>query len=190
MFHPLLMPTLGFLLLMNTGYYFALIPFKAKAFIMGVVVTSTLVMPLISIGIMNLTSRGRLDLDDHRNRMFPFLTTAIFYYIGYYALSKMGIFPIYNIMLFGSVITIAALLLISFKWKISAHLAGVGGLLGAMLALSLRLNINSSDLLCGIIFVAGLVGSARLVLAKHTPLQVWSGFLLGFLINYLLIGFI
>lgn len=189
-FHPLLMPTIGILLLMNTGFYFALISFEAKKYILLIVFTSTCVLPLIGIGLLMLLTRFKLDLDKHSDRILPFMSTAIFYYLGYYLLGRLPIFPIYRILLIGSILTIALLMFVSVKWKISAHLAGIGGLIGAMLALSLRLSINSSDLLAGLILVAGILGSSRILLEKHTPLQVYAGFTAGFAVNYLLIGFI
>lgn len=190
LFHPLLMPTIGILLLMNTGFYFALISFEAKKFILLIIFTSTFLLPLISIGLMLAASRFKLDLNKHSDRVFPLMSTALFYYLGYYFMGKLPVFPIYRILLIGSILTIALLLIISIKWKISAHLAGIGGLVGAILALSLRLSINSSDLLAGLILIAGLLGTSRILLEKHTPLQVYAGFFLGFAVNYLFIGFI
>ncbi|WP_163715662.1 phosphatase PAP2 family protein [Mangrovibacterium lignilyticum] len=190
LFHPLLMPTLGFLLLMNTGFYFALISFEAKRVILLIVVMSTFLLPLISIGLMLFSPRFKLNLDKSSDRIFPMLSTAVFYYLGYYFLGKVPIYPIYRIVLVSSILTIAILLLISTKWKISAHLAGIGGLIGAFLALSFRLNIDSSVLLAALILVAGVVGTARILLGKHNPIQVYAGFFLGFAINYLIINYI
>ena len=190
LFHPLLMPTFGFLLLMNTGFYFSLISFDAKKFILLIVVVSTFMLPLISIGFMLFTSRFKLDLDKHSDRIFPMLSTAVCYYLGYYFLGRIPIYPIYRLVLIASILTIAVLLIISLKWKISAHLAGIGGLIGAFLALSFRLNINSSVLLGSLILIAGLTGASRILLKKHTPVQIYAGFFIGFAINYLLINYI
>jgi len=190
LFHPLLMPTFGFLLLMNTGFYFALISYEAKKFILLIVIMSTFLLPLISMSFMLFSPRFKINLDKSSDRVLPLLSTAVFYYLGYYFLGKVPIYPIYRIVLIASVLTIAILLIISIKWKISAHLAGIGGLIGAFLALSLRMNINSSLLLASLIFVAGIVGTARIVLGKHTPLQVYAGFFLGFAVNYLIMAWI
>lgn len=190
LFHPLLMPTFGFLLLMNTGFYFALISYEAKKFILLIVIMSTFLLPLISMSFLVFSSRFKINLDKSSDRVLPLLSTAVFYYLGYYFLGKIPIYPVYRIVLISSVLTIAILLIISVKWKISAHLAGIGGLIGAFLALSLRMNINSSLLLSSLIFVAGIVGTARIVLEKHTPIQVYAGFFLGFAVNYLIMAWI
>lgn len=184
LFHPLLMPTYGFLLLINSGFYFSLMSFEAKRFIMLIIILSTFAMPLLSIGLMMITSKFKLDLDKGNDRIFPLLSTAAFYYMGYYFLGRIPIYPIYRVILISSILTIAILLLISTKWKISAHMAGVGGLIGAFMALSTQMHLNASVILIALILVAGITGSARLILNKHTSLQVYAGFLLGFLINY------
>ncbi|PTN10681.1 phosphatase PAP2 family protein [Mangrovibacterium marinum] len=186
-FHPLLIPTLGFLLLMNSSFYFTLISFEAKKFILLIVLMSTLVLPLISIGLMMLTTRFKLNLDKASDRIIPMLNTAIFYYLGFYFLGKLPIFPIYKLMLISSVLTIAILLLITIRWKISAHMAAIGGLIGIFLALSLRLNFNGSLLLSVLLLVAGLVGTSRILLQKHSPQQVYAGFVIGLLVNSLVI---
>ncbi len=190
LFHPLLMPTLGILLLMNTGFYFALISFQAKKFIFLIIVTSTLLLPLLAIGLLMVNSKFKLDLDKNTDRLLPMLATAVFYYLGYYFMGKLPVFPVYRILIIASILTVVLLLIITSKWKISAHLAGIGGLIGAILALSLRLHINSSFLLSALIILAGVIGTSRIILGKHNPLQVYTGFLLGFLVNYLVIGFV
>jgi membrane-associated phospholipid phosphatase len=189
-FHPLLIPSLGFLLLMNSGFYFTLISFEAKKYIMLIVVLSTLVLPLISLSLMMITTRFRLNLDKTSDRIIPLLNTAIFYYLGFYFLGKLPVYPVYKLMLISSVLTIVILLFITIRWKISAHMTAIGGLTGIFLALSLRLNVNGSLLLCGLLLVAGMVGTSRILLGKHNPIQVYAGFLVGLVVNFLIIQFI
>lgn len=189
-FHPLLIPSMGFLLLMNSGFYFTLISFQAKKYIMLIVVLSTLILPLISLSLMLVTTRFRLNLDKASDRIIPLLNTAIFYYLGFYFLGKLPVFPVYKLMLISSVLTIAILLFITIRWKISAHMAAIGGLIGIFLALALRLSFNASFLLSSLLLVAGLVGTSRILLEKHSPMQVYAGFLLGLVLNFMIILFI
>ncbi|MCW0483512.1 phosphatase PAP2 family protein [Gaoshiqia sediminis] len=190
LFHPLLIPTLGFLLLMNSSFYFALLTFQAKKYVLLVVFLSTFLLPLVSIGILTMNPRFDRSMDKNTDRIVPMLFSAIFYYMGYYYLGRIPIYPVYRVFLISSVLTIIILLIITLRWKISAHMAGIGGLIGAIIALSLRLGINSSLLLAGLIGVAGLVGSSRLLLGKHNPLQIYVGFFLGFAVNYLVLNYI
>jgi membrane-associated phospholipid phosphatase len=189
-FHPLLLPTLAFLLLMNSGFYFALLSFEAKKMILLVVFLSTFLLPVISITLMGLNTHFKPDLDKSSDRVVPMLSTAIFYYVGYYVLGRLNVYPIYKVFLISSILIIVALMMVSVRWKISAHMAGIGGLIGAFIALSFRLGLNSSFALAVLIGIAGLIGSSRLVLGKHTPAQVYAGFLTGFLVHFLVISYI
>ncbi|MGQ7869750.1 phosphatase PAP2 family protein [Sunxiuqinia sp. sy24] len=190
LFHPLLIPTYGFLLLMNSGFYFSMLTFDAKKLILLIVFMSTLLFPLLSLGILSLNKRFNIKMDKSTDRVIPLLLTVIYYYLGYFYLGKLQVYPIYRIFLLSSILIIILLLLISMKWKISNHMAGIGGLIGAVLALSFRLGMNSSLLLIGLICTAGLIGSSRLLLKRHDPLQIYAGFFLGFAINYLVIIFL
>ncbi len=189
-FHPLIMPTLAFLFLMNSGFYFTLLSFDAKKIILLIVFLSTFLLPLVSIGLMGLNTRFKPDLNKGPDRVIPMLSTAIFYYVGFYALGRLDVYPVYKVFLISSILIIVVLMIISMRWKISAHMAGIGGLIGAFIALSLRLGLNSSLALSVFIGIAGLIGSSRLILGKHTSVQIYAGFLTGFGVNYLIINYI
>ncbi|WP_430973120.1 phosphatase PAP2 family protein [Sunxiuqinia rutila] len=190
LFHPLLIPTYGFLLLMNSDFYFAMLSFEAKKLLLLIIFMSTFLLPLISLGILSFNKRFNLKMDKSTDRVIPLLFTAVYFYMGYFYLGKLQVYPIYRIFMLSTILIIILLLLISMKWKISAHMAGIGGLIGAVLALSFRLGMNSSFLLIGLISMAGLIGSSRLLLNKHNPIQIYAGFFLGFAINYLVIIFL
>jgi len=93
-------------------------------------------------------------------------------------------------MLIGSVLVQVVLLPISMRWKISVHLAAIGGLIGGFLSLAFRLQENPVFLLSSLIIVAGMIGTARLILSKHTEYQIYAGFTTGFLILFLILSFI
>ena len=189
-FHPLIMPTLAFLLLLNSGFYFSLLTYRAKLFILLIIFLSTFVLPLLSIGLMRLNTKFRVDLNKHADRVIPMLSTAVFYYLGYYYLGRLPVYPIYRVFLISSILIIVMLMTVSVRWKISAHMAGIGGIIGAFMALSFRLNTDTSVFLSFLIAIAGLLGTSRLILDKHNPVQVYAGFSAGFLINYMIINYI
>jgi membrane-associated phospholipid phosphatase len=62
---------------------------------------------------------------------------------------------------------------------------GIGGLAGGVLGFSLLMGINTYQLLIFIFLISGLVGFSRLALDAHKPLEVYTGFIAGFLIEYL-----
>ena len=181
-FHPLLIPTLGFLLLLNSGFYFTLIPWSLKRMVLMVIFLSTCLLPAISIGLLGLNQKIDLKMDKNSDRILPLILSSIFYYAGYMVLQRLPIFPIYKFFLVASILVQIALLFISLKWKISAHSAAIGGLLGGFLAMSFLFQENPLLIVILLVLISGLVGTSRLILEKHTNSQVYSGFLIGFLI--------
>ena len=72
-------------------------------------------------------------------------------------------------------------------WKISTHTAAIGGIAGALVAFSGKFSYNPVWWLCLVILVAGLVGTARMILRQHTLAQVVAGFAVGFVSAFYLI---
>jgi len=190
LFHPLLIPTIGFFLLFNSGFYFAVLPWNVKKFILLVVFLSTCALPAISILLLSLNPKFDLNMVKNTDRVLPIMLSSIFYYSGYLVLQRLPIFPIFNFFLIASILVQIVLLIISLKWKISEHSAAIGGLVGGFFGLSFRLQENPFLILISLVLVAGMVGTSRLILEKHTNAQVYAGFLLGFLIFNIAILFI
>jgi len=189
-FHPLLIPTLGFLLLINSDFYFALLPWSVKKFILMTVFLSTCILPALSLLILSMSPKFDINMEKSTDRIIPLLLSSVFYYIGYLILERMPVFPIYNLFLIASILVQISLIVVSLKWKISAHSAAIGGLIGGVSALSFRLHENMILVLSLLILVAGLVATSRLILLKHNNSQIYAGFSLGFLIIALVIAFI
>ncbi|MDP2337456.1 MAG: phosphatase PAP2 family protein [Bacteroidota bacterium] len=189
-FHPFLIPTIGFLLLFNSGFYFAILPWNVKKYMLLVVFLSTCVLPALSIGVLALSQKFDLKMGRSTDRVLPLILSSIYYYLGYLILLRLPVFPIYNLFLIASILIQIGLLVVSLKWKISAHTAAIGGLVGGLFGLSFRLQENPVLILAMFVLVAGMVGTARLILAKHTSWQVYAGFLLGFLVMNLSIWYI
>ena len=189
-FHPVLIPTLGFFLLFNSGFYFSMLTWEAKRFVLLVVFFSTGILPILSVAILALNSKFDISMENSRDRIIPLMSSSIFYYLGYVLLGRMKAFPVFKIFLVASVLVIIALLLISFKWKISNHMAAVGGVTGTIFALSFRSGINPIFTILTVILISGLVGTARMVLKKHDLKQLTAGYILGFFVLYLVIYFV
>ena len=190
LFHPLLVPTWGFLLLAGSGFYFAILPWRVKSVLLLIVFLFTCLLPALSIWLLSLSPRFDLKMEKSTDRILPLLMSALFYYSGYLVLERMPLFPIFNLFLIASILVQIALIILSLRWKISAHSAAMGGLIGGFMAISFRLHQYSLPMLALLILAAGMVGSARLILLKHSSWEVYTGFTLGFLIMNLLITFI
>jgi membrane-associated phospholipid phosphatase len=184
LFHPVLLPTLGFLLIFASGFYDSMITIEAKQFIVLVIFFSTATLPMLAIAILALNSKFNFLMPGSRDRIIPLLFASVFYYIGFILLSRIHFIPMFKLFMIASVLLIVALLLISFKWNISIHAAAAGAVTATLFALSFRTGMNPVIAIMAAVFVSGLVGTARLVLNKNNLLQLAAGYVLGFIILY------
>ncbi len=178
-FHPLLMSTIGLLIILNSGTYISYIPFEAKRVIFYLFLSGTIIVPLCFIPIFlyfDVIENTKIDSPSHR--FLPLLVTGMLYFSTYYILRKYPI-PFINLFLLSSCVCVFINACITPWWKISSHLIGAGGLTGLVLSMFIRLNADISMLLIFSILIFGLVGFARLRLNTHTQFQVYGGFILG-----------
>lgn len=189
-FHPMLVPTLGFLLLFNSGFYFSFINWEAKRLVLLVVLFSTAVMPLLAMSVLAISPNFKLSFETGTQRAMPLLFSSVFYYMGYMLLNRLNAFPVLTIIMIASVLVILGLLVVSLRWKISTHMAALGGLTGALLALSFRTGTYPAWALIAVVLVSGLTGTAQLILGKNKLWHLEAGFAMGFVFLYLVIYFI
>ena len=183
-FHPLFMVTYGVLLaLMFT--FIAIYPMPMKLLILGVTFLSTAFVPGLFIFLLVKNGAASdLALSNRKDRMIPYLIfitsllTCVFFFhrmlLPFWLLS----------LLIGTGVSLLLALLINLVWKISAHGIGIGGLLGAVMGISEINQINPYWLFIIVILVAGMLGTSRLFLKRHTPMQVYAGFGLGFICTF------
>ncbi|NCB08282.1 MAG: hypothetical protein EOM73_08975 [Bacteroidia bacterium] len=189
-FHPVLIPTLGLFLLLQSGFYFSMLSWEAKRFILLVVFFTTGVLPMLSVAILALNPRFDISMNQTKDRIFPFLSASVFYYLGFLIMNKINAFPVFKIFMIASVLVIIVILLISFKWEISAHMAAIGSITGVFFALSFRSGVNPVWAILLALVVSGLIGTARLLLSKNSLAQVVAGYFTGFSIVYMVVYFV
>ena len=190
-FHPLLMPTYGFLLLFYTQNYVAtFLQVQVKLIIVALTFLFTFIFPAINAVVLWKMGRIKsLEMEDPQDRLLPYGTTLLYYGALLYLLYNSHFPLVCKMIILGGAFCILVTLIVNLRWKISAHMVGAGGVTGAMLAVFYRLQSDLQLAFFIIIIVAGLVGYARLKLNAHTPAQVYTGFLTGFLIQLILILF-
>ena len=182
-FHPLLMPTLGIMFIFYSGSYVSFLPSDVKKIILLVVGVNTLGLPLIMMPLfIQFKVINSFAMESNRERILPLTFTLIPYLLSVYFLIKLPIPFIISAFMLGASLAVALCLIISYWWKISIHLVGIGGMIGFLISFSIRLYTNVFPLLLIFIIAAGLLASARLFLKAHKPQQVYLGFLLGFII--------
>lgn len=190
-FSPLFIPAygVGLALLTTTLYYVA--P-SAKWHVLLTTLATTGMIPLIAIFL--LTRIGKvtdIGLNDRRERTLPYLITLACY-IGCTGYLVTVHSPSWLTMFMaGGAAALVITMIVNFWWKISAHAAGMGGLVALMIHIAARsLNVWEIQWVAmSVIVVAGLVCSCRLILQRHTLGQLAAGFTLGFLAVFLATDF-
>ena len=174
------MPSLGFLVLFNSGTYLSYLPFEVKKHILVIVVLCTIIIPLTMIPFfMYQKLIVNIEMNTTRERSIPLMAGLVLYFFCYVLLRRFPIPTPYHAFVFGSAVAVLCTLIISFKWKISAHMTGIGGLAGLVFFLIWSLQIDLQFILILTIVAAGLIGSARLQMKAHDPAQVYTGFMTG-----------
>lgn len=186
-FHPLLMVTYGCLLLFfgirDTVYDF-MTPLQTKYRISFIVFMFSFVFPVINIFILfKLRRLPSMILSEQKDRTYPYLMTSLFYFGLFYLLMDVNIWPSLKVFIVGAGLAILATAMINMRTKISAHMVGIGGLLGAIISMSYLIRFDMTIFYLMIIIVAGIIGSARLQLNEHKPAQIYAGFFLGLIIQ-------
>lgn len=185
LFHPLIIPTIGILLLFNSGTYLHFLTYPEKRIIFILVILSTFVLP-ITFTPFYLFQKiiKNIEMESSKERIIPYLITGILYLFSFYLVQRINVPSVISRFILFSAFTIFILLLTSFKWKISAHMTAIGGLAGAILGIALKMNVNLDLYFIGTIITSGLLGYARLKLNAHKPFEIYTGWLMGFFILF------
>jgi len=188
LFHPLVLPTLAILVLFNSGSYIDFLPFNAKKIVLLIVFVSTFVLPLTFVPFylfQNIITN--IHMDSHKERLIPFFISFCLYLFCYYLLYRIGSPEIINRIILSGAASILVLFLISIKWKISAHMIGLGGLTGAFIVLSFLLKVNLQYYIIGSVLISGIVAYSRLTLKAHFPKQIYVGWFVGLFVSFIVL---
>ena len=182
--HPIFMPIIAFSLSLklipNIGFAIT----NYLNFIYLILLFSTIILPLISIlFLIKNKIASSLEMSNYKERSVPLFTTAIWMCYGYYKLKDIIIFaPILKAELICAIIIIFIASVISKYWKISLHMLGIGGAVGVLFSLNILFGGFLQIIILSVLF-AGILGVARLEEKAHNHAQIYTGFLVGFLIE-------
>ncbi len=182
-FQPLLMATYGCLFVffgLHTSIYAIYTPFKTKIAIILMVFVFTFFIPVFNLLILyKLKYISSLRMENRQERVFPLIMTALCYFGLFYLIYNFNIWPAIKLFVLGGGICILLAAIVTVWWQISAHLIGIGGVLGVLLALCYYMQMSIIIPISGCILLAGIIGFARLQLKAHSPTQIYIGFLVG-----------
>jgi membrane-associated phospholipid phosphatase len=178
--HPLLMPMLGLIVIVNSGTYAADLDKQMIQILFISVFILTLLLPSGLIPLFYFAGIARnIQFTERRERLIPLYITFILYAISFFVLRKLPVSQVYLQFVFAAVLVVLVVLIISHFWKVSTHLAGCGGLIGLIVSLSLKFEADLMVFLIIGLLLTGCVGFARLRLNAHNTLQIYTGFGIG-----------
>lgn len=186
--YPMLMPLYGILLFCVGAKQ--LVPLLPSLYI-GLCIAGTAVITLfIPIFLLIfMWKKGQIDslhINNAKQRTTPYIYTLICYGFWAYFLRVTLQLPVFLLLVaIGSMVALLAVTIINHWWKISAHLTGIGGLLGGICSFGLSYAVLSFWPIIIVLLVALILMYARLYLDAHTPMQVVCGFILGLLSTFI-----
>lgn len=190
-FTPLLTPTYGVLAAMYASILCVLIPTSTKLIVAGITLFITGVVPMLAIGTLYLTKRiSDPGLNKQNERTIPYIITGVCYAacaVYLYSISApswLWTFPV------GGAGAVMVSIIVNRWWKISAHLAGMGGVTAVFFRIALEGVAMPGIVWWAVasIFLTGLLATSRVELGRHTPGQTLAGAANGFLWVFIISG--
>lgn len=185
---PLMMPVYAVLLL------FALSPLAAaptgvKTVVTLIILAINAVLPMLLVYLLKLFGLVQdVGLNNRRERMIPYIITMLALAGSAWFMASKGA-PLWIVMFFaGGAVAALINFAINFRWKVSAHAAGIAGIVAILIRIRMEWVPSDALFVWTIVWIllSGLLGSARIWLGRHTAGQVFAGYAIGFLSVYLM----
>ena len=164
LFTPFSIPFLSFLVLFLFSYL-RIMPMAYKLIVLGIVYCFTILTPVVTIFLFRKINGFDIqELTERKKRYVPILLTIISYVFCLLMMRKLNI-PWYmtGIILTALIVSVICMI-VNLKWKLSEHMAGMGGVIGGLVSFSALFGYNPVAWLCVFILIAGVLGSARILL--------------------------
>lgn len=189
--YPMFMPLYGMIwFCVGVHQTIAHTPFAIVYWVLalGGTILFTLLVPILMLWLLIRSGRADdFDLYRSEQRTIPYIYTAICYGFWCYFLRHILHMPTPMLLVaVGATVAILVVALVNLRWKISAHMTAIGGLIGGLGSYYLMSgNMSSPVPMMGLMIAAGILMMARLHQEAHTPLQVVCGMLLGIVCTFI-----
>ena len=186
-FTPFSIPFLAFLILFLFSYL-RIMPIQYKLIVLGVVSCFTILMPTLTIFLFRkINGFSPEDLGERKRRFMPFLLTITSYVFCLVMMHRLNIPWYMTGIILAALIMMVICIVVNLKWKLSEHMAGVGAIVGGLVSFSALFGYNPVWWLCLFILIAGVLGTARIILQHHTLGEVLVGFAVGLICSLLVL---
>lgn len=180
LFTPFYLPLFGLITLFTLSSL-ALLPIFYRLQVVILVYLFTILLPTWLIHFYRRHQGWTLiELGHRERRMVPYVISIVCYLSCVWILTSMNVFHFVSSILMAALLVQIVCAIINVWWKVSTHSAAIGGVAGALFSFSEIFGFNPVWWLCVVLIVAGLLGSARMILRQHSLAQVVAGFAVGF----------
>lgn len=184
LFHPVILIQFIFIVAIQRDGFFYLGDGNTEGWI--VLITALLFVTVLPIIITSLLIRYQIvlnwEMTRREERTIPFIVMIISSFLLWIVYNLTGTKGLVSQLPLFGVLLVSLVFLINFWWKISIHMAGIGG---AVAFFEFFFQAPSSPILMILIVsgvaVTGLTAFARLKLKAHNPSQLVAGWIAGFL---------
>lgn len=188
--HPLLTPVYALLIIWYTPLQGLKSRIAAESFssiLVPMILFTTIVPVLLLISLKYLGVIQSVTLNDRTDRKYPLLGAMLSNLGLAWVFHQMGAGSFLKLMALASAALVLVAWIITLWWKISIHMASLGGFLAIMAFGFFTDNQPMLLPIAGMVAMAVLLGWARIERKAHSPAQVVAGLLLGlFILGYTL----
>ena len=190
LFTPFYLPIIGLIALFFFSYL-SIFPMLYKFQVLVMTYLFTILLPTVMIHLYRRYQGWNLiELGQRERRMVPYIISIVCYFTCIYLMERLHMPHFIGSIIIAALLVQIVCAIINVWWKISTHTAAIGGVGGALFAFAEYLGFNPVWWLCLVFFVAGLLGTSRMILRQHNLSQVVAGFWVGFICAAIAILFI
>ena len=178
-FTPFYLPFMGMVILFVFSYL-SMFPWAYKLQVLTMVYLFTILLPTLMIHLYRRYQGWNLiELGHKERRVVPYVISILCYFFCIYLMDLMHIPHFMGSILSAALFIQIVCALINVWWKISTHTAAIGGVAGSLFVFGEYFGFNPVWWLCLVLIIAGILGSARIILRQHSLAQVVAGFFVG-----------
>ena len=188
-FHPLIMPLLGVM------FYFAKSPrFIPEEIIMAKLFSITIltvILPILLFYLLRTVNKiSSFYLETTKERVWPLiLNCAITFLILNRVLTQSEIPELYFFFIGILYSTMACLILVLLKFKVSIHMIAAAGLFMFVVAIGIHFKININGSIALMCIIMGAIATSRLHLKAHSTIELILGFFIGLIPQLIMLNY-
>jgi membrane-associated phospholipid phosphatase len=161
--------------------YLRLLPWGYKIFIISIVYVFTVFMPTVGITLFRLFKKwSHLELSHREHRHMPYVVALLSYTACLVIMTRINAAMFFRGVVMAALVSQIICVIINVWWKVSTHMVGIGGLVGALNAFSILFFYNPVWPFCVLLLLSGVLGTSRIILRQHSLAQVLTGFGIGY----------